>query len=82
MGLEKVQYFTCWTIWNYEVFENIMKKGGIYEGALRLKDEGLIDHICCSLHAVPGDIFLCFLSAIVAKRLIPVLCKGKSGVNL
>ena len=51
MGLEKVQYFTCWTIWNYEVFENIMKKGGIYEGALRLKDEGLIDHICCSLHA-------------------------------
>lgn len=56
MGLEKVQYFTCWTIWNYEVFENIMKKGGIYEGALRLKDEGLIDHICCSLHAAPDDI--------------------------
>ncbi len=56
MGLEKAQYFTCWTIWNYGVFENIMKKGGIYEGALRMKEEGLIDHICCSLHAVPGDI--------------------------
>ena len=56
MGLEKVQYFTCWTIWNYDIFENIMKKGGIYEGAMRLKEEGLIDHICCSLHAVPADI--------------------------
>lgn len=56
MGLERIQYFTCWTIWNYGIFENIMQKGGIYEGALQLKEEGLIDHICCSLHAVPGDI--------------------------
>ncbi len=56
MGLKKVQYFTCWTIWNYCIFEKIMKKGGIYEGALRMKEEGIIDHICCSLHAVPGDI--------------------------
>ena len=56
MGLEKIQYFTCWTIWNYDIFENIMKRGGIYEGALRMKEEGLIDHICCSLHAIPEDI--------------------------
>ncbi len=56
MGLEKARYFVCWTIWNYRIFENIMKKGGIYEGALRLKEEGLIDHICCSLHAPPNDI--------------------------
>lgn len=56
MGLEKIQYFTCWSIWNYDIFKNIMKKGGIYEGALRLKEEGLIGHICCSLHADPEDI--------------------------
>ena len=36
----------------------------------------------CFVLAVPGDIFLCFLSAIVAKRLIPVLCKSNKGVNL
>lgn len=56
MGLEKVPYFTCWSIWNYGVFENIMKKGGIYEGALKLREEGLIEHICCSLHAAPDEI--------------------------
>ena len=56
MGLEKIQYFTCWTIWNYGIFEEILKKDGIYEGALKLKEEGLIDHICCSLHASPEDI--------------------------
>lgn len=56
MGLDKVQFFTCWTIWNYRTFEKIMGKGGIYDGALRMKEEGLIDHICCSLHAPPEDI--------------------------
>ncbi len=56
MGLGKAQFFTCWTIWNYQTFEQIMQKGGIYEGAMRLKDEGLVDHICCSLHAPPDDI--------------------------
>lgn len=55
MGLDKVQFFVCWTVWNYQIFQQIMQKGGVYEGALRLKDEGLIDHICCSLHAPPED---------------------------
>lgn len=56
MGIEKAQFFTCWTIWDYQTFGKIMQKGGIYEGAMRLKDEGLVDHICCSLHVPPEDI--------------------------
>ena len=28
-----------------------MRPGGVYDGARRLKDEGIVDHICCSLHA-------------------------------
>lgn len=56
MGLDHARYFTCWCIWNYSDFEQITKKGGIYDGALKLKDEGVIDHICCSVHAPPGDI--------------------------
>ena len=55
MGLTHADYFTCWCIWNYNDFEQIMKKGGVYEAALKLKDEGVIDHICCSLHASPEE---------------------------
>ncbi len=55
MGLEKVQYFTCWSIRSYREFEQIMAKGGIYDGARKLKDEGIVDHICCSLHAPLKD---------------------------
>lgn len=56
MGLERAKFFTCWSIWNYEIFERIMEKGGVYEGAQKLKDEGIIDHICFSTHAPPADI--------------------------
>lgn len=55
LALSKADYFTCWRIWSYHDFEEIMKKGGVYEGALRLKDEGIVKHICCSLHAPAED---------------------------
>lgn len=55
IGLEKTGVLSCWCIWSYEDFEHIMEKGGIYDGAQKMKDEGLIDHICCSLHAPPAD---------------------------
>ena len=56
MGLDKAAFFTCWTIFSYDVFKDIMRKGGVYEGALRLKDEGIVDHICFSTHAQPSEI--------------------------
>jgi len=58
VGLEKAQYFTCWSIRSYSEFEKIMSRGGVYEGALKSKDEGIIDHICCSLHAPLKDMKL------------------------
>lgn len=57
MGLERAKYFTSWCIWSYADFEQIMKKGGVYEGALKLKEEGIIDHICCSMHASPEEMY-------------------------
>ena len=55
MGISKASFFVCWTILNFTDFQEIMKKGGIYDGALKLKDEGLVKHICCSLHSSPED---------------------------
>jgi predicted aldo/keto reductase-like oxidoreductase len=50
MGLEKAAFFTCWTIFSHEIFLEIMKKGGVYEGAQKLKDDGIIDHKIVKLH--------------------------------
>ena len=56
LGLEKATFFLAWSIMNHQEFEAIMAKGGLYEGALRAKDRGLIDHICFSTHAPIDDV--------------------------
>ena len=55
LGVDSAAFFVCWSIPSYEQFEEITRKGGVYDGALRLKNEGLIEHICCSLHASTAD---------------------------
>lgn len=56
LGLDKAFCFVCWSIFSYDEFLEIMKKGGVYDGALKAKDRGLVDHICFSTHASPNDI--------------------------
>lgn len=53
---EKIQFYNMWCIVDLEHFDRIMAKGGPYEGALKAKEEGLIEHICCSAHASGEDI--------------------------
>lgn len=53
--IERAEFFVCWCIQNYTQFLEITAKGGIYDGAVKLKDQGMINHICCSLHAPAED---------------------------
>jgi len=55
LGIDRAAFFLCWCISSYTQFTDIMRKDGIYDGAIRLKAQGLIDHICCSLHASSED---------------------------
>lgn len=50
MHLEKINYFHMWSVLNFEQYQRIIAHGGPYEGALRAKEQGLIDHICFSAH--------------------------------
>ena len=51
MGTEKIHFFHMWCIMSWKHFEDVMSPGGPYEGALKAKEEGLIDHIVFSTHA-------------------------------
>ena len=53
---EKIQFYNMWCIVDLDHFDKIMAKGGPYEGAFKAKEEGLIEHICCSAHASGEDI--------------------------
>ena len=54
MGVPKIHFYHVWCIRKMEHYELAMKKGGQYEGLLKCKEEGLIDHIVFSSHQ-PGD---------------------------
>jgi len=56
MGKERASFFVAWGIRSYKEFQSFIKKGKLYDGALRAQVNGLIDHICCSLHVSPSDI--------------------------
>lgn len=51
LGLEKINFFHMWCIMDLNHYKKVIQKGGPYEGALKLKEEGLIDHIVFSTHA-------------------------------
>lgn len=53
MGLEKFDFYHMWSIMNENHYNDIMRKGGPYDGVIQAKEQGLIDHIAFSSHATP-----------------------------
>jgi len=94
MGIDHAFCFVIWNISSYEQFEAIMKKGSLYDGALRAQEQRLVDHICFSTHAPPEDIVRILDSAVFegvtlsysalnSQIMEPVLdCAEKNGVGV
>lgn len=55
MGIDQAAFFLAWTITSYEDYMKIMKKDGYFEGAMKAKDRGLIEHICFATHCPPDE---------------------------
>lgn len=56
LGIDHAAYLVVWNISSLAQFEQIMTKGSLYEGAVKARERGLIDHICFSSHARPEEI--------------------------
>ena len=46
----KIDFFHMWSVLTLDQYKKIIAPGGPYEGALKAKEQGLIDHICFSAH--------------------------------
>ena len=53
---DRIEFYNMWCLMDLEQFYLVMQPGGPYAGALRAKEQGLIEHICCSVHASGKDI--------------------------
>jgi len=56
IGVDQITFFHLWCAKTLEEYAKMIAPGGIYEGLLRAKEEGLIAHICLSTHMDGGDI--------------------------
>lgn|GEM_PF-78988 len=56
LGLPRIHFFNMWAIIDMDQYRAIMAKGGPYEGALRAKAEGLVEHIVFSTHCTGDEV--------------------------
>jgi len=56
LGLEKASHFLLWTLMDSGHFHQATEPDRLYDAALRLKEEGLIEHIGTSVHMQYDDI--------------------------
>ena len=52
---ERIDFYHIWSVLNLEQLEEVLRKDGIYEGCMKAKEEGLINHLCISLHCDLND---------------------------
>jgi predicted aldo/keto reductase-like oxidoreductase len=50
LGVSQVAFYCMWSVMSSEQYRQIIGKNGPYEGALRAKSDGLIEHITISCH--------------------------------
>ncbi|MHC4660052.1 MAG: aldo/keto reductase [Planctomycetota bacterium] len=53
---DRITFYNMWCVMDLEQYGKIMAPGGPYEGALKAKEEGLIEHLAFSAHARGDEI--------------------------
>lgn len=56
LHVDKIDFFHMWSVLTLEQYEKIIAPGGPYEGALRAREQGLIEHICVSVHCSGAEL--------------------------
>lgn len=53
---DQIDFYHIWSVMNWAEYQKIMKPGGLYEGAVKARNLGLIRHLCISLHCDAPDV--------------------------
>lgn len=56
INLERLDFYYVWCIRKVEHYEMAMKRGGLYDGLVKCKEDGLIDRIFISTHLAGSDV--------------------------
>ncbi|MBN2384524.1 aldo/keto reductase [bacterium] len=56
LKIPRIHFYNMWCIMDLEHFQRVVAPNGPYEGVVKAKEEGLVEHIVCSTHAPSSDI--------------------------
>ena len=76
MKIDKINFYNCWCMQTMEDYKTFMKKGGIYEGIVKARDQGMVEHICFTTHMAGKDI-----AQVVADDVFEGVTLGYNAVN-
>jgi hypothetical protein len=76
LKVPKITFYLMWCIKNMDEYRRMTAPGGMYEGLLRAKEEGLIEHIGCSTHANGNDV-----AEIVKDGYVDLVMLGYNAIN-
>lgn len=86
---DRIDFFHIWSVMDWEQYCEILKRGGLYEGAKKAQELGLIDRLCISLHCDIPDVLKIIqeglfdgitisINAMNYKKWLPVLKAAKA----
>jgi hypothetical protein len=76
LNVPKITFYLMWCVKRLDEYRRMTEKGGIYEGILQAKNEGLVEHIGISTHAQGDDI-----AEIVREGRIEGVMLGYNAIN-
>lgn len=56
LNVDVLDFYHIWAVMNYDQYKKVISKNGLYEGALKAKENGLINNICISLHCDTNEV--------------------------
>ena len=76
LGADKITFYNMWCLKNMDEYRQMTRKDGNFHGILKAKEEGLIEHICCTAHADGATV-----AEIVADGKVDVVTLGYNALN-
>ncbi|MDR0324528.1 MAG: aldo/keto reductase [Oscillospiraceae bacterium] len=76
LGTDKITFYNMWCIKNMDEYQQMTRKDGNFYGILKAKEERLVEHICCTVHA-DGET----ISKIIADGKVDVVTLGYNALN-
>ena len=56
LNRDRIEFYHVWSVMDWDQYEAVCKNGGVLDGIMKARNQGLVDHVCISLHCDPKTV--------------------------